>query len=58
MSGNGETNAVEVMGIEEKLDVILEALSELSEKVDEINERLQNFNLMGDDYGVDLFEES
>ena len=56
MSNNGESNVAEGLTIEEKLDLLLEGLAEVSEKQDEIIEKLSNVSLPGTGYEVEEFD--
>ena len=61
-NSNGETKLVETMTVDEKLDLIIEALTDLSNKLDlmdeELTERIANLSVEGSAYGIELLEES
>lgn len=56
MSNNGESNVGEGLSVEDKLDLILEGLAEVSEKQDEIIEKLSNVSLPGTGYDIEEFD--
>lgn len=51
---NGEQEVkVNELSVDVKLDVILEALTELTEKIEELTERVNNLNVSGDGFSED-----
>lgn len=53
MSNNGESRLnAEDLPIEEKLDMLIEGLSDLSDKFDELIEKLSNLSLGGADFEI------
>lgn len=57
-NGNGQASPNDVLTTEEKLDVILEALTDLNERFEELVEKVANLSLDDSAYGIEkLFEE-
>ena len=62
MSSTNSNEGFKVFSLEEKIDVLLEAVIDLSTEVEllreELSEKISNLSLEGSAYGIELIEES